>query len=932
MPPKPQSTTSKEVDEAVQQVSDKLGTLQSQILELQAVQDTRYENLQTLMHNLLEQFSNLNTPPPNPTSTMTIPTPTLVLDAQPPLPPRIGTFPTSGPPRNQLPTPLPNPSIFPQHHPFPSFPPYSIDNPHMEPRSDNMAPPFFQSPNHSSNFHPAMPSTPNPTIRPPKLQLIPFDGQDPLDWVFQADQFFLFYQIPLDQRLSMAAFYMKGEALSWFKWMYNNGQLTSWSSFTHALELRFGPSSYDNYQAELFKLKQTGSVSDYQSNFEKLCNRVYGLSPDALLNCFISGLNSEIQKEIAILKPSTITQALGLAKLIEAKLKDSKPKPFRPSSFSNPTNRVHTTPTTPSTSLPIKKLTPAQMQERRAQGLCYNCDDKFIPGHKCSTPKFLLLLAEEDTTTLETPQPMDDIIEDNPETLHFQLSSQAIQGNNSPRALKFTGLIYGLHVSVLVDTGSSHNIIQPRIANYLRLHLSPITPFTIMVGNGEHLTCDQICPKVPLRLRNHIFSIPCYLLPIQGADIVLGLDWLSTLGQVAADFATPSLSFIYQDLPITLTGDYTTNMQQASYHHLAQLSHNHSIAACHILSISTLPNTQTTTNSLTSPSPNELAHLPFEIQTLLLSLPDLFSTPKELPPERPHDHHINLLPNTKPVNVKPYRYPHHQKNTIATLISEMLSDGIIKPSHSPFSSPVLLVKKKDGSWRFCVDYRALNAVTMKDSFPIPTVDELLDELGTAKVFTKLDLRSGYHQIRVSPTDTHKTAFRTWDGHYEFLVLPFSLTNAPATFQSAMNDLLRPYLRKFVLVFFDDILIYSTSFADHLVHLRLILNLLVTNKFYAKFSKCDFAVTTVHYLGHLISEGVMTPDPDKIQAINEWPQPRSLSALRGFLGLSGFYRKFIKNYASLAAPLTDLLRENKFTWTTEASQAFTELKKTNCHYP
>lgn len=165
-----------------------------------------------------------------------------------------------------------------------------------------------------------------------------------------------------------------------------------------------------------------------------------------------------------------------------------------------------------------------------------------------------------------------------------------------------------------------------------------------------------------------------------------------------------------------------------------------------------------------------------------------------------------------------------------------------------------------------MDYRALNAVTVKDHFPIPTVDELLDELGNAKFFTKLDLRSRYHQIRVVPNDTYKTAFRTCDGHYEFLVLPFGLTNASSTFQSSMNDLLRPYLRNFVLVFFYDILIYSPSFSDHLVHLRLILNLLVTNKFFAKFSKCIFAVKSVSYLGHIILDGAMTPDPDKIQAI------------------------------------------------------------------
>lgn len=192
-------------------------------------------------------------------------------------------------------------------------------------------------------------------------------------------------------------------------------------------------------------------------------------------------------------------------------------------------------------------------------------------------------------------------------------------------------------------------------------------------------------------------------------------------------------------------------------------------------------------------------------------------------------------------------------------------------------------------------------------------------------FSKLDLRSGYHQIRVFPPDTPKTAFRTCDGHYEFLVLPFGLTNAPSTFQAAMNDLLRLHLRKFVLVFFDDILIYSPSYATHLTHLQIVLDLLVTNEFYAKFVKCVFAVNSIHYLGHIISEGTTHPDPSKVTAIKEWPLPRSLTALRGFLDLTGFYRRFVRNYASLAAPLTDLLRNSKFTWNEEASMAFTKLK-------
>jgi hypothetical protein len=260
-------------------------------------------------------------------------------------------------------------------------------------------------------------------------------------------------------------------------------------------------------------------------------------------------------------------------------------------------------------------------------------------------------------------------------------------------------------------------------------------------------------------------------------------------------------------------------------------------------------------------------------------------------------------------------------------LEDLLSKQFIRPSVSPWGAPVLLVKKKDGGSRLCVDYRQLNKATIKNKYPLPRIDDLMDQLRGASIFSKIDLRTGYHQIRVKTEDVSKTAFRTRYGHYEYLVMPFGVTNTPAIFMDYMNRIFNPFLDKFVVVFIDDILIYSKSYEEHKDHLHQVLQILREKKLYAKLSKCEFWLGEVKFLGHVISKEGIVVDPTKVETVLSWEQPKSVTEIRSFVGLAGYYRRFIEGFAKIVAPLTQLTRKDQpFLWTQKCEESFQTMKE------
>jgi hypothetical protein len=319
---------------------------------------------------------------------------------------------------------------------------------------------------------------------------------------------------------------------------------------------------------------------------------------------------------------------------------------------------------------------------------------------------------------------------------------------------------------------------------------------------------------------------------------------------------------------------------------------------------------------------------PVERIPVVCEYPDVF--PDEclgMPPDRDIEFAIELQPGTAPISKRPYRMPLAELAKLKKQLQELLDKGFILPSTSLWGCPALFVNKKDESLRLCVDYLPLNAVTIKNKYPLPHIDVLFDQLVGAKVFSKIDLRSGYHQIKIRASDILKTAFSTRYGLYEYLVMSFGLTNAPAYFMYLMNSVFMPELDKFIVVFIDDILVYSKNEDEHTEHLHIVLQRLRDHHLYAKLSTCDFWLREIKFLGHTNYQDGISVDPEKVQEAMDWKPPTTVRQIQSFLGLAGYYRHFIPDFSRIAKPMTELLKKGvKFEWSQKCEDAFHALRQ------
>nr|CAD40090.2 OSJNBb0012A12.12 [Oryza sativa Japonica Group] len=515
---------------------------------------------------------------------------------------------------------------------------------------------------------------------------------------------------------------------------------------------------------------------------------------------------------------------------------------------------------------------PAKREQGSKPGVCINCGDPGRYSDKCPKPRRVKVVPAQSNSTAPASKARVNHV-------------AAAEAQGAPDVILGTFLVNSVPATVLFDSGATHSFLSMSFAGNHGMEVEDLRrPLMVSTPSNQALSLQR-SPSVRIEIQEVPFLANLILLESKDLDVILGMDWLARHKGVI-DCANRK---------VTLTNN------------------DGRVVTVHALS----------SESLRS-SLNQIA---LEEIPIVQEYADVF--PDDLPgmpPKRDIEFRIDLVPGTTPIHKRPYRMAANELAEVKRQVDDLLQKGYIRPSSSPWGAPVIFVEKKDHTQRMCVDYRALNDVTIKNKYPLPRIDDLFDQLKGATVFSKIDLRSGYQQLRIKEEDIPKTAFTTRYGLFEYTVMSFGLTNAPTIFMNLMNKVFMEYLDKFVVVFIDDILIYSRTKEEHEEHLRLALEKLREHQLYAKFSKCEFWLSEVKFLGHVISAGGVAVDPSNVEFITNWKQPKTVSEIRSFLGLTGYYRRFIENFSKIAKPMTRLLQKDvKYKWSEECEQSFQELK-------
>ncbi|KAJ1692761.1 hypothetical protein LUZ63_009459 [Rhynchospora breviuscula] len=777
------------------------------------------------------------------------------------------------------------------------------------------------------------------------------------NWLAEIKDKFTLVRAPEENKLELAVHFLEGHARFWWQQTKRrfDGDLENipWQWFEQQFEGRYmDVMSREMLRQRFTNLKQGGnSVGEYNSKFENLMRYAPDIvnSEFRLRQQYLGGLNPRLAQLIDIPGVNNLPELMLRATTVEtydARIGQSgNPRSVRPRTEGGqrqePPKRGSTIARADAgSSLELWcrrcERPHAEAECRKLNGLCYNCSESGHFARECPHPDRRGVAGYFGGNTgrgtiqqaggrgfntfprggrvggraggrvgmhshcCYTHGDHEEVTEGPTETT--KVSTEVMAG---------TLELSGYPAFVLVDTGCSHSVLS---RNWVEMYQVPTksTGRVLQIGTPTNqFTIEELrCPGLLVKVAGRELPVDPIVAEAGRYDLMLGLEWLVRHG-VVVNCPRRILTFKKDESPsftlrFRLLGDKYPTISAMQARRLLE-------AGCDAFLISV--------NQHNSEVP-DLSRVPVASDFV-----DVF--PEELPglpPERDLEFYIEVAPGIAPIARAPYRMAPAELKELKTQLEELLKLGFIRPSTSPWGAPVLFVKKKDGSMRLCVDYRELNKVTVKNRYPLPRIDDLFDQLQGSSVYSKIDLRSGYHQLRIRDKDIEKSAFRTRYGHYEFLVMPFGLTNAPAAFMDLMNRVFQDALDTYVIVFIDDILVYSKSHEEHTEHLQAVLQRLREHQLFAKFSKCEFWMDQVKFLGHVISGKGIAVDSDKVKAIVEWEAPKNVSDIRSFLGLAGYYRRFVSGYSQIARPMTQLLHKGTpFKWSEKQDKSFQELK-------